>query len=241
MSAFTSVQLLLLLKLVLAHLLSDYFFQAKSWVDSKNKSKVKSPELYYHIGITFLAAWVVTGLFWISIIISILHYLIDLAKIYSPWQNIYTFLLDQVLHLIVLLAIWVIYLDINGLFSQILNEFSTNYNFFVFLMGYVFISVPAGILIGMFTNKWRNEISNSPDRRESLSQAGQWIGILERMLVLTFILINQFSAIGFLIAAKAILRFRDSEIKQMEYVLIGTLSSFTLTILVGLLIKSLLI
>jgi hypothetical protein len=40
-----------------------------------------------------------------------------------------------------------------------------------------------------------------------------------------------------LIAAKALLRFKESDLKRTEYVLIGTLISFTLTISIGILVK----
>ena len=76
-----------------------------------------------------------------------------------------------------------------------------------------------------------------------MQAAGQNIGYLERVLVLTFILLNQFAAIGFLLAAKSVFRFgdlRQSEDKKLtEYVMLGTLTSFALTIAVGLLVSSL--
>ncbi|MFO7902720.1 MAG: hypothetical protein R6U98_08675, partial [Pirellulaceae bacterium] len=42
---------------------------------------------------------------------------------------------------------------------------------------------------------------------EGLFRAGLWIGRLERVLILTFFLLQRFEAIGFLIAAKSIFRF----------------------------------
>ena len=54
-------------------------------------------------------------------------------------------------------------------------------------------------------------------------------------------LLNQLAAIGFLIAAKSILRYGDKDSKgarkQTEYVLIGTLLSFTMAIIIGLLVR----
>jgi hypothetical protein len=68
-----------------------------------------------------------------------------------------------------------------------------------------------------------------------------WIPL--RTLVLTFVLFGQFQAIGFLIAAKSILRFGDKNgnnpSKQTEYVLIGTLLSFTMALFIGILVKKL--
>jgi hypothetical protein len=53
------------------------------------------------------------------------------------------------------------------------------------------------------------------------------------------VLLGQYAAIGFLIAAKSVLRIsKDGEKdarKKTEYVLIGTLISFTTAILIGLL------
>jgi hypothetical protein len=70
-----------------------------------------------------------------------------------------------------------------------------------------------------------------------LPNAGKLIGIIERFLVLTFILLNQFGAVGFLIAAKSILRFKPDETLKTEYVLIGTMLSFGIAIATGVLIN----
>jgi hypothetical protein len=51
--------------------------------------------------------------------------------------------------------------------------------------------------------------------------------------VLTFILLNQFEAVGFLLAAKSILRFKEAETLKSEYVLIGTMLSFAIAIAFG--------
>ena len=108
------------------------------------------------------------------------------------------------------------------------------------LGAYLLVIFPAGYLIGKATLRWQEEIEQI-DENSSLPEAGRYIGIFERILVLTFILTQNFSAIGFLIAAKSILRFSDKTgsgaRKQTEYVLIGTLMSFAITILLGLLVN----
>jgi hypothetical protein len=56
-------------------------------------------------------------------------------------------------------------------------------------------------------------------------------------LIVIFVTTNQFSAIGFLIAAKSVFRFGEAKEggnKKAEYFLLGTLVSFTLAIIVGL-------
>jgi hypothetical protein len=73
---------------------------------------------------------------------------------------------------------------------------------------------------------------------KSLPNAGKYIGIIERLFVLTFILIGRWEAIGLLITAKSVFRFNDlkesNSRKLTEYILIGTLISFGLAILAGL-------
>jgi len=66
--------------------------------------------------------------------------------------------------------------------------------------------------------------------------AGRKIGILERVLTLLLVIQNQYLAIGFLIAAKSLLRFKDTERAKTEYVLIGTLLSFGTAIVIGILL-----
>ncbi|TVZ28483.1 uncharacterized protein DUF3307 [Gillisia sp. Hel_I_86] len=235
--------MLILLQLLFAHLLTDFVLQPNSWIKHKRKYKVKSYFLIIHT----LIAGVLTVLFlqklewwYIGLIISVTHFLIDWWKLNQKKDNLKYFLLDQFFHLLVITMVW-LYL-ING-FSNILPFLKEVFNSTAILAvigTYLFVIFPAGFLIGKATKKWQNEIEET-HKKNSLDDAGRYIGIFERILVLTFILTNNFSAIGFLIAAKSILRFSDkSETgarKQTEYVLIGTLISFTITILLGLLVR----
>ena len=94
--------------------------------------------------------------------------------------------------------------------------------------------MPASVFINKFTSRWSNDID---EQGVNLKNAGKWIGIIERVLILTFIILNQFEAIGFLIAAKSVFRFgelKESEKqKRVEYILIGTLISFSVAITAG--------
>jgi len=71
--------------------------------------------------------------------------------------------------------------------------------------------------------------------------AGAVIGFLERALVLTFVLLNQYTAIGLILTAKSIARYKELDNRRFaEYFLIGTLSSVLFAILVGVAVKWLL-
>ncbi len=117
-----------------------------------------------------------------------------------------------------------------------LGELLSSKEVLVVALAYCFIIWPSMIIINLATQGWQTQIND--EMGPSLQNAGKWIGILERILVLTFVLAAQFQAIGFLIAAKSILRIsvktENSARILSEYVLIGTFISFTIAILVGL-------
>lgn len=78
-----------------------------------------------------------------------------------------------------------------------------------------------------------------PDKKEL--NAGRIIGILERLIIFFFVTIGQFAAVGFVIAVKGIVRYKELEDRNFaEYVLIGTLLSSLLAILTGFAVANLL-
>jgi len=106
------------------------------------------------------------------------------------------------------------------------------------LIGYYIVIWPLGIAIGKATEKWQSLAKMSEG---GLANAGIWIGRCERILVLTFIIAGQYTALGFLMAAKSILRFTDKDDmtqKKTEYVLVGTLMSFAAAAIVGVIIAA---
>jgi hypothetical protein len=221
-----------LIKLVLAHLLTDFVLQPGSWVESRKRKHFQSVYLYVHGLLTALIALVLIGFqYWIiGIVILVTHILIDGWKSYQSDEAKY-FLIDQALHLLVIFACWYfVYLEFDDIIAA--WEVITTQENLALVTAYVFVSFPAGILIGQLTKKWREQIADAP----ALGNAGKWIGIIERIVILTLVLNHQYEAIGLLIAAKSLLRFSEAnrpEIKT-EYLLIGTLISITLAIVTGL-------
>jgi hypothetical protein len=70
---------------------------------------------------------------------------------------------------------------------------------------------------------------------------GRMIGILERAIGLTLVLLGQYGALGLLIATKSLARFKALEDREFaEYFLIGTLASLLLALLGGLGMRALL-
>ena len=93
---------------------------------------------------------------------------------------------------------------------------------------------PTSVFLALLIKRWTPQDGGG----SALPNVGKTIGYLERILIQTFVLIGRFEGVGFLLAAKSIFRFGElskaSEIRTTEYVLIGTLASFTIAIMIGL-------
>lgn len=73
------------------------------------------------------------------------------------------------------------------------------------------------------------------------ARAGHVIGILERMAMLTLVWLGEWSALGFVLAAKSVARFKELENREFaETYLVGTLTSFLVAGASGLLLRALL-
>jgi hypothetical protein len=230
-----------LTKLIVSHLLTDFVLQPSSWVEERNRKHFASGKLYLHALVTAILAYIFIGWqYWVvALIILVSHLFIDGWKSYRP-QRIRYFLIDQALHLVVIIGCWWVSFQDWGLWGELRRWLNTDIHGWTVLAAFVFVTSPAGILIGQLTSGWSKKID---DPENSLANAGKWIGILERVIVLILVLLNQYSAIGLVIAAKSILRFseKDRQEAKTEYVLIGTLLSIGLAIITGLLVKGLLI
>jgi ABC-type proline/glycine betaine transport system permease subunit len=76
------------------------------------------------------------------------------------------------------------------------------------------------------------------DIDEDEFNTGRLIGMLERIFIFLLVIFNQYAAIGFIIAAKGVTRFKELENRNFaEYILIGTLLSALSAVLVGLLVR----
>ncbi|HMB46254.1 MAG TPA: DUF3307 domain-containing protein [Candidatus Methanoperedens sp.] len=230
------MEISLLIRLIIAHLLSDFVFQSDSWINQRFKDGWYSKSLYLHGIIAGILAYFFSGLWsliWIPIAVAVTHILIDGIKAKYE-NNIHSFLTDQLGHFIVLLAIWIWIIKPKPDDITVLEQiFLPGIKIWVIIAAYIIILWPSSKLISKITETWREDIENKDSKDESLEKAGRWIGWLERFLILTFVLLEQYGAIGLLVAAKSIFRFSETR-KVGEYVLIGTLLSFAIAILLGL-------
>lgn len=242
----TIPDVIIFLRLLAAHLLADFFLQTTKWITAK-KNGPSSIYLYYHIAVVGILTYLFLGDWtqWqLPLFIMITHFLIDTWKSTKRDTAKY-FVIDQLLHILMLIVGWAWYIGINMTAIQIVWNGMNSSSFWIVISSFLLILRPAGFLIEKLTSKWRRELKQLPINFDGLDEAGTWIGYLERFIILIFILVGQYSAIGFLIAAKSIFRFmgndkNEQRRKHTEYILIGTLLSFTGAIVVGIAARALL-
>jgi hypothetical protein len=230
--------MIIFVKLLLAHLLGDFLLQPTSWVLDKENKKHKSIYLYIHTFLHGILAWLLVGetdFGWFALALAISHGFIDFLKLHFQKNNTKRswFVIDQILHLLVLFGITLLYNNEQIDFTAFDNRF------WILMTGTLLLTKPTSIIIKNIISIWTPENSNGTDT--SLANAGNYIGILERLFVFGFIITGHFEAIGFLLAAKSIFRFGDlkeaKDRKLTEYVLIGTLISFGIALLTGVLVQ----
>ncbi|MDR0681828.1 MAG: DUF3307 domain-containing protein [Dysgonamonadaceae bacterium] len=215
-----------------AHLLADFNFQPQKWCDIKER-KIISKEHLYHTLVVFICSWIfslILSFWWVALIISLCHLVIDVAKSYLFKKENYKkflFFIDQALHITIITG---------GVFLFSRNEaihflFSVPINVVYILFALIACTKPSNVFIKNYMEA--NNIISAKKKDNTLLKAGRVIGSLERIISFSLILFNQFAAVGFIIAAKSILRFRDTDTAKTEYLLIGSLLSFGIAILLG--------
>jgi Protein of unknown function (DUF3307) len=219
--------------LLFAHTLADFVFQT-TWMAA---NKRKPLPLLAHIAVVFVTVIAVSGSFPPALLaLAAAHAAIDAAKAWSPWKGLWPFLADQAFHLVSLIVVAVHVPDLwaNGVWSGksatgILGTSlwsgetaSIAPGLMALVAGFILTTRAGGFAVGLYMDRWQN------DWQGGLPNGGRAIGHLERALIFLLILTNQAGGIGFLIAAKSVLRFSaiSDDRKFSEYVIIGTLASF---------------
>lgn len=133
----------------------------------------------------------------------------------------------------------------------VVNVSSQYHAYVIVFIGWLVLLFPAGELIGKYLS------GREPPQYGSsgLEKAGKFIGQLERTIILIFYLAGSLEGIAFLVLAKSIYRFgdlrkghqnngredgqsqREITFSISEYIILGSLFSYTAAIVVGLLVK----
>jgi Protein of unknown function (DUF3307) len=225
--------------LLTAHLLGDFILQTDWMVGRKRRIWI----LVLHVVVVTSATYLLLGTFdWrILLAIFLTHFVMDAIKVYWLSDSLAPFLADQFVHLAVLAGLACCFPDAakDGWWIAGMKPGLSKWYFasLCCVSGFILCVPAGGILIAKLIRRFTEEIRDND--LSGLRQGGQYIGWLERMLVMLLLLIDQPNGIGFLIAAKSILRFGEikdaSQRKVAEYIIIGTFLSFAWALLISVL------
>lgn len=189
--------------------------------------------------------------------LSISHLIIDVCKAFilrrikgkkgcfknvkwSNYKQTNSFIYDQIAHLLCIMGVFLYFRFSEASLEPILFLGNRDSSFEIplsvlisWIAGLLLIGKPASVAIRIILNPFKPDGENleSVDSKElqenGIINAGSWIGIFERFIMLVFLSLNQFSAIGFVLTAKSIARYKriTDDPKFSEYYLLGTLLS----------------
>lgn len=193
--------------------------------------------------------------------VAFIHFLIDAAKIKllslnsavdseapeekDPDRAFALILGDQFLHIMSLILIWLI---VWHWLSATMENCWVDYWGLQYTKGLILIS---GFAVGVWGIAVALRYQMMPlareipfDKKKGLLSGGKTIGLLERTLVLIFVLVGKPEGVAFVVAAKSVFRIGDltDHVDRLhaEYIMIGTLRSFTYALIVAFLMKWLL-
>ena len=212
-------ELQIAIALITAHLLADFVFQTRWMVDNKRNLGVMALHGLIVAGLSLIA---LGGQPVIALGIAVVHVVIDLIKVWTLPEKLWVFLLDQAAHLVTIAGVLWLFPQVqgSGLWQAALPEV---FDALVFACGLIVATLAGGPAVGLLMDPYKANAQS-----QGLLNAGRTIGLLERTLIFLMVMIGEPTAIGFLIAAKSILRFdtASKDQKVSEYVIIGTLASF---------------
>lgn len=222
----------LFLCLLLAHLVADFALQTSESCKSKREKKWRSDCHYIHAATVFALSWLASfclEFWWCALVIAIAHFAIDIWKSYRE-DKVKWFVIDQFLHIAILAIVawqWC-------RFNEWSVPFGISTKYIALAVAIIVCWKPANIFIKLILKHYS---VNMPEAHsDSGFNAGALIGDIERWLILAFVIMQRYEALGLLIAAKSIIRFGDKETAKTEYVLAGTLMSIFIAVLSGLMV-----
>lgn len=220
--------------LMLGHVLADFTMQSDRMVQNKRDPLV----LLGHVAIVAAVSWAALGFAprpWPILLIAVSHYAIDWIKLRRGGPGFTAFAIDQAAHLAMIGLAAALWPDTwsAGIWAMDLSPETAEWQAqlpaaMTITAGLVAAVWAGGYAVQALMHGLKHPLDPAEDA--SLPRGGQLIGRLERLMIFMLVLGGQAGAIGFLIAAKSVLRFnelaRDRELRIGEYIIIGTLASF---------------
>jgi hypothetical protein len=248
----SSPLLLLFTLLVAGHLAGDFLLQSDAMVQRKGE---EWRPLVLHGLCVMLAqlflAWPFVDLWFLPavLLLVLLHLLLDRTKIALASREgvgeLRSFVAEQLLHLL-LLALFVLAWGYGHAASlgtthlpapALLRGYTT---VVLICSGYIVNTTLASAIVSgilaRFAHLWPESAAATVDAAPGLARnaMGRTIGVLERQIVYTLILLGQWGALGLVLAAKSVARYPEMKQRHFaDYYLIGTLASLCVALASG--------
>lgn len=243
----TSLFWCLSIHLLVAHLLSDFYFQSDSWI--RNKSFLNR-STYYHFLIVFFSSALISfdkNFLPYAFLLAVIRVLIDFAKKVVE-EHLWQFALDQLMHVVSIVTVVLLFLEENGCkqFGSGFVPIHCRLIIASFVCAFLACMTPANYIVRAileYYSLYNGECNKSDSKLASGERtkystlsislkhsSGALIGSLERILVFLFIIVGSYQSAGFIVAAKSLLRFRDNEGERTALVVAGTLLSVIIAV-----------
>lgn len=241
------------LSLLTAHLAADFLLQTSSQVEGKARGALGA---FLRHGAThwatsalvmFLFEPPLAGRLRTHALLVLLvagHLAIDAlkerARERSAGRRAALFVADQLAHVLLLLATAAAITHTNpGRIFRDLGEWLVRHHDPLLTTTVIYLAVvfAGGYFIQLLLSPVQERTAQAPSaagegttdpRRPGMAKAGMYIGWLERAIVLTALAVGEETLVGLVIAAKAIVRFRETDTAFAEYFLLGTFLSLLL-------------
>ncbi|GLX77005.1 hypothetical protein tinsulaeT_03450 [Thalassotalea insulae] len=156
----------LLLLLLTAHFIGDFYLQPLPWIQCRSKHHIKSIGLWKHV----LVHTVLNSIVFILVdstiyqatlalgVIAISHLLTDCWKSYQK-ANLAYFLVDQIIHLLIIVGVWTL---LSGFTLNEITLFLTNIatvKNIIIAMAYLLVCRPASIIISIALKKHTDSLA----------------------------------------------------------------------------------
>ena len=246
--------------LLLAHIIGEFYFQSEK-ISKKKEMKIEwillHSILYWgaFLGVSILVFS--KELFVSGMALSVIHMVIEFIKFeiikhkqkkkgISSIEKRDLYVLEQLIYILCVLVVscYLTYENyqittyyIFKVFFDIVQISKINMLYWITIL--LAIHKPANLTISHLISAYKPKRNiNELDFTEDY-MAGRFIGTLERIVILIFIVIGQYSAIGLVLTAKSIARYDEIAKNKItaEYYLLGTLLSTVFVIILSFLNK----
>lgn len=236
-----------LLALGIGHVLGDFYFQTEKLAkekDEKFTGVLKHSIEYLISAIVVMLPIISLDMVLAALYLSVVHFIIDaikygLIKKKKIKKSGMVFVWDQIVHALSILVLSYIMYCWNFEMAnlKIIGDIQVAFGLYMlevvkWILALLIVHVPTNILIQNVLSGYKPKEENS-ELITVDNKVGRRIGTIERLIMLLFIAMNQYAAMGLVLTAKSIARYDKiaKDEKFAEYYLLGTLLSTACVVL----------